>query len=107
MTEELMSTTDGKMSENVDLSVTTAINGVAHDVAGDDTFVDPIPEIAEKKDHNFDATKFYLNQLSQSTLLTAEQEKLYGTLVGQGDQKARQIMIESNLRLVVKIARRY
>jgi RNA polymerase nonessential primary-like sigma factor len=107
MAEELMSAADGNMSENVDMGVTTAINGVAHDVTGDEIFVDPIPEIAEKKDHNFDATKFYFNELSQSTLLTAEQEKLYGTLVGQGDQKARQIMIESNLRLVVKIARRY
>jgi len=55
----------------------------------------------------FDATRTYLNELSQSKLLTAEQEKIYGTLALQGDQSARKIMIESNLRLVVKISYRY
>lgn len=62
---------------------------------------------AEKKDHSFDATKVYLNELSRSTLLSADEEKIYGKKALQGDSKARQIMIESNLRLVVKIARRY
>ncbi len=55
----------------------------------------------------FDATRTYLNELSRSTLLTADQEKIYGTRALQGDQIARKIMIESNLRLVVKISYRY
>ena len=55
----------------------------------------------------FDATRAYLNELSRSKLLTADQEKLYGTRALQGDQTARKIMIESNLRLVVKISYRY
>ncbi|NOR80134.1 MAG: sigma-70 family RNA polymerase sigma factor, partial [Methyloprofundus sp.] len=67
----------------------------------------PVLASAEKKDHSFDATKTYLNELSGSTLLTADEEKIYGKKALEGDQKARQIMIESNLRLVVKIARRY
>jgi RNA polymerase nonessential primary-like sigma factor len=56
---------------------------------------------------NNDATRIYLNELSKSVLLTAEEEIHYGRLVQQGDQSARQHMIESNLRLVVKISRRY
>jgi RNA polymerase nonessential primary-like sigma factor len=55
----------------------------------------------------FDATRAYLNELSRSKLLTADEEKKYGALALQGDQKARKIMIESNLRLVVKISYRY
>jgi len=55
----------------------------------------------------FDATRAYLNELGRSKLLTADQEKIYGTRALQGDQAARKIMIESNLRLVVKIAYRY
>ncbi|MDT4331330.1 RNA polymerase sigma factor RpoS [Methylomonas sp. MED-D] len=55
----------------------------------------------------FDATRAYLNELSKSQLLTADEEKIYGRRTQQGDTQARKIMIESNLRLVVKISRRY
>ncbi|MBV1951613.1 MAG: RNA polymerase sigma factor RpoS [Cycloclasticus sp.] len=54
-----------------------------------------------------DATQIYLNELSKSTLLTAEEEIHYGHLVQKGDESARKHMIESNLRLVVKISRKY
>jgi len=54
-----------------------------------------------------DATRIYLNELGKSKLLTADEEKIYGKRVLRGDQEARKIMIESNLRLVVKISRRY
>jgi RNA polymerase nonessential primary-like sigma factor len=60
-----------------------------------------------RSDSGFDATRVYLNELSRSQLLTADQEKLYGKRVLKGDREARKIMIESNLRLVVKISRRY
>ncbi len=61
--------------------------------------------IAEEAGH--DATRLYLNELANSKLLTAEEEQKYGRLVQKGDEAARQIMIESNLRLVVKISKRY
>ena len=54
-----------------------------------------------------DALKLYLNDVGRYALLTAEQEVIYGRKVIQGDMLARQKMIEGNLRLVVKIARRY
>jgi RNA polymerase nonessential primary-like sigma factor len=63
--------------------------------------------IKSKANYDFDATRFYLNQLGRSKLLTAEQEIFYGKKAIQGDHQARNVMIESNLRLVVKISRRY
>ena len=56
---------------------------------------------------HLDATRIYLNELGKSELLTADEEKIYGKRALQGEQEARCIMIESNLRLVVKISRRY
>ena len=54
-----------------------------------------------------DATRIYLSEIGFSPLLTAEEEVYYARRARQGDQAARRRMIESNLRLVVKIARRY
>lgn len=54
-----------------------------------------------------DSTQLYLNEIGKSPLLTAQEEVFFGRLVCQGNLAARQRMIESNLRLVVKIARRY
>ncbi|MBU2765326.1 RNA polymerase sigma factor RpoS [Acidithiobacillus ferrivorans] len=57
--------------------------------------------------HDWDATRCYLREIGHSPLLTAEQEVTLGRRVQAGDQAARCTMIESNLRLVVKVARRY
>ncbi|CAA9889529.1 RNA polymerase, sigma S (sigma 38) factor [Candidatus Methylobacter favarea] len=77
------------------------------------TLIEPIesedepPVVKARNDNNFDATRVYLSELGRSKLLTADQEKIYGKSALRGDQEARKIMIESNLRLVVKISRRY
>ena len=54
-----------------------------------------------------DATQLYLGEIGFSPLLSAEEEVHYARLALKGDESARKRMIESNLRLVVKIARRY
>src|SRR5690625_41913 len=54
-----------------------------------------------------DATQMYLNEIGFSPLLTAEEEVYYSRLARSGEESGRQRMIESNLRLVVRIARRY
>jgi RNA polymerase nonessential primary-like sigma factor len=56
---------------------------------------------------NLDATQLYLNEIGFSPLLTPEEEVHFARLARKGDDKGRKRMIESNLRLVVKIARRY
>ena len=54
-----------------------------------------------------DATRLYLNEIGFSSLLTAEEEVYYSRKLLKGDEAARKKMIECNLRLVVKISRRY
>ncbi|GAB4304815.1 MAG: sigma-70 family RNA polymerase sigma factor [Desulfuromonadia bacterium] len=54
-----------------------------------------------------DAIKLYLRDIQKSKLLTAEEERELARRIAAGDRKARDMMIESNLRLVVKIAKRY
>lgn len=62
---------------------------------------------ADMADGQVDAMRLYLSEIGFSQLLTAEEEVYYARLAQKGDVPARQRMIESNLRLVVKIARRY
>lgn len=54
-----------------------------------------------------DATRLYLSEIGAAKLLSAGEEVSLARQAQQGDGTARQRMIESNLRLVVKIARRY
>lgn len=54
-----------------------------------------------------DATQIYLGEIGYSPLLSAEEEVYYSRKALKGDEASRKKMIESNLRLVVKISRRY
>ncbi len=79
--------------------------------AGLDKEVDTAEEASFKAgkvpDGQLDATRLYLSEIGFSPLLTADEEKHYARLALKGDEAGRKRMIESNLRLVVKIARRY
>ncbi len=61
----------------------------------------------EDLQRNLDATQMYLSEIGFSPLLTAEEEVYFARRAKRGDAASRKRMIESNLRLVVKIARRY
>ena len=61
----------------------------------------------EFADRDMDATRLYLSEIGFSPLLTAQEEVYYSRRAQKGDAASRARMIESNLRLVVKIARRY
>ncbi len=67
----------------------------------------PQKSAAKSSAAEFDSLRLYLNEIGRYPLLTAEEEVSCGRKVVQGDLLARQRMIESNLRLVVKISRRY
>ncbi|MFT7299696.1 MAG: RNA polymerase nonessential primary-like sigma factor [Porticoccus sp.] len=65
-------------------------------------------QLAEsKREKVLDAASLYLKEIGYAPLLTAEEEVYFSRLIHKGGESARKRMIESNLRLVVKIARRY
>ena len=97
-----------------DESIESELDSVSETEPEADEFV----ELIEKKenshlkvDKNFDktmdATQIYLSEIGFSPLLTAEEEVYYSRLALKGEESGRKKMIESNLRLVVKISRRY
>jgi RNA polymerase primary sigma factor len=49
----------------------------------------------------------YLEQIAQFPLLTKHEEQVLARRIERGDEAAKQRMVESNLRLVVSIAKRY
>ncbi|BCE03192.1 RNA polymerase sigma factor RpoS [Marinicellulosiphila megalodicopiae] len=93
----------------------TQINEHAFDDSDDskdeENFKDAVDNvIGEGDEHlskNLDATQLYLNEIGFSPLLTPQEEVYFARLALKGDEAGRKRMIESNLRLVVKIARRY
>lgn len=64
-------------------------------------------DYAEEPEHSVDAIKLYLREIQKGTLLTAQDERDLAAEIAQGNMAARDRMIESNLRLVVKLAKRY
>jgi RNA polymerase primary sigma factor len=54
-----------------------------------------------------DALQLFLNEAGRYDLLTAEEEVELAKRIERGDRQAKELMINSNLRLVVSIAKRY
>ena len=69
--------------------------------------VDLDQQVQDDIQKNLDATQLYLGEIGFSPLLSAEEEVYFSRKSLKGCEKSRNRMIESNLRLVVKIARRY
>ena len=54
-----------------------------------------------------DSVRLYLREIGKITLLTSEEEAELAQRIVKGDKKAKDKMVESNMRLVVSIAKRY
>lgn len=97
--------------EEFDLDIdSTDVVEVDAKLTAEDDDIEQTEDIREEFDastKSLDATQMYLSEIGFSPLLTAEEEVLYARRALRGDEAARRRMIESNLRLVVKISRRY
>ena len=75
------------------------------DTAGNpsqETIAPPVNDTTE-----LDAQTLYFRDIGRYPLLSADEEKMLARRIQAGDARAKRRMIESNLRLVVKIAMRY
>jgi RNA polymerase sigma factor (sigma-70 family) len=61
----------------------------------------------EQDQKGLDVIKYYLKEIRERPLLTFKEEQSLAKRIARGDQEARALMIESNLRLVVAFGKRY
>lgn len=73
----------------------------------DERAMNEMMEYYEKEDYVEDPTRMYLKSIGQIPLLTSDEEFELGKRISEGDTEARKKLVESNLRLVVSIAKRY
>lgn len=98
---------DREEQDVIDEDFVSAEDFVADDeiVDSDDAGVDV--DLEERDGPSEDAIQCYLREIKRSKLLNAEEERELALRIEQGDAQARNQMIEANLRLVVKISKRY
>ena len=102
-----MSISNAVIKEEFDLDQVTTESETLEQEKRTATNKAEVKEETEFTSKSLDATQLYLGEIGFSPLLTAEEEVLYARRALRGDEAARKRMIESNLRLVVKISRRY
>ncbi len=97
---------DETLEEEPEEEVEKDAEGIVVAVEEDDADEDAEEE-EEPDSEPLDAVKRYLRDIRKSHLLTFEEEQSLSKRVQAGDGEARREMIESNLRLVVSIGKRY
>ncbi len=102
---------DMEVADDLDLETATdtlePAAGETHHPAMLEEFAESTRSTEEGEINLYDPTRLYLAEIGCSTLLNAEEEVVIARKAQTGDAQARQQMIKCNLRLVVKIARRY
>ena len=79
------------------------------DASGEEITADAVVEdITLSKDVKInDPVRMYLKEIGRINLLTSDEEFEYAKRAEEGDEEAKRMLAESNLRLVVSIAKRY
>lgn len=73
----------------------------------ENNYYDEKVDFSKVKEYETDLVKTYLKEIGRYKLLTGEEEIRIGEKISLGDKKARDLLINSNYRLVVSIAKNY
>lgn len=104
------------IEEDLDETITSDIDLISDDLLGD---LDDEPDdklsnkqkikiqLLSNKNAADDPVRMYLKEIGKVSLLSADEEIELAKRIEQGDERAKKKMVESNLRLVVSIAKRY
>jgi RNA polymerase primary sigma factor len=93
------------VENNIEIISETADNGTDDD---EDPAGFIVEDLTMSKDIKInDPVRMYLKEIGRINLLTSDEEYEYALLAEQGDEHAKKMLAESNLRLVVSIAKRY
>jgi len=109
----LSADTDGLMHEDGELDQADKTDKDSSDLGLDDETelsedeLEEVKEQASEDTETQDAIKLYLKEIRSAKLLNFEEEQALAKRIAKGDEEARARMIESNLRLVVNIGKRY
>ena len=106
--EELDNLYDALVSAGIEIVAEDDIGSDANDVPGGEDLEDILKEstIAKELTVN-DPVRMYLKEIGKISLLSLEEETKLSERIVNGDEEAKNILAESNLRLVVSIAKRY
>jgi len=91
------------------IDVVSGDEGVEEEATGEEITEDTsVEDLTLTKDVKInDPVRMYLKEIGRINLLTSAEEYEYAVRAEQGDEEAKRILAESNLRLVVSIAKRY
>ena len=91
------------------IDVVSGVEEVDEDASGEEITEDTnVEDLTLTKDVKInDPVRMYLKEIGRINLLTSAEEYEYAVRAEQGDEDAKRILAESNLRLVVSIAKRY
>ena len=106
--EELDNLYDALVSAGIEIVAEDDIGTDAGDVTGGEDLEDILKDstIAKELTVN-DPVRMYLKEIGKISLLSLEEETKLSERIVNGDEEAKNILAESNLRLVVSIAKRY
>ena len=93
----------------VDADIDIVTEDGSDDASGEEITADvAVESITMSKDVKInDPVRMYLKEIGRINLLTSDEEFEYAKRAEEGDEEAKRMLAESNLRLVVSIAKRY